>query len=101
MQLIDHDIRRGLRQFMDFRCSSEVCSMINHNNIAVRWLGLAEEIQQLAEKLPAGGDREIAEKLDARLKSGASQESALLFNIVATQERRGELPIELSVQRPA
>lgn len=52
--------------------------MINHNNIAVRWLGLAEEIAQLAEKLPAGGDREIAEKLVAPLKSGASQESALL-----------------------
>lgn len=47
--------------------------MINHNNIAVRWLGLAEEIQQLAEKLPAGGDREIAEKLVAQLKSGASR----------------------------
>lgn len=49
--------------------------MITHNNIAVRWLGLAEEIAQLAEKLPAGGDREIAENWLRDL----SQESALLF----------------------
>jgi hypothetical protein len=98
MQLIRHDTRRNLRQFMDFRCSSEACSMINHNNIATRWLGLAEEIQQLAEKLPAGEDRRIAEKLVEHLKAGAGRENTLLLIIDATQAEGGKPPSQLSVR---
>lgn len=59
--------------------------MIHHGEVAVRWLKLAEEIQQLADELPVNEGRPAVDRLVAQLRMGASRENALALNSIAVE----------------
>ncbi len=75
--------------------------MIHHSDVAVRWLKLAEEIQQLADALPVTEGRSTVDRLVAQLRMGASRENALALNSIAVEADLREGAVDGSLRRTA
>lgn len=75
--------------------------MIHHGEVAVRWLKLAEEIQQLADELPVNEGRSAVDRLVAQLRMGASRENALALNSIAVEADSHDGVIDRSLRRSA
>lgn len=75
--------------------------MVHHSDVAVSWLKLAEEIQQLADALPVDECRGGVDRLVAQLRMGASRENALALNSIAVEADLRAVSVDHSLRRTA